>query len=267
MPKNPQSSIYNSAFTLIELSIVLIIIGLVAGGVLVGRDLIRAAEIRSIITQEQSYVAAVNTFKEKYNCIPGDCPNATDFFGVKAAGCNDATDVTHTCNGNGNGVLNIGISTTTNSNETFLFWQHLANSGLISAGSLSGVEGDLSEVHCIPGNNTPMPKLSNASWSAINQNNISFAADSDAFPLDWGNFFAIGKIDTAANGWINRSVLTPAEAYNIDIKIDDGKPASGSVVARWFLNCTNASSASDLSTTYNLTTNVVSCIPQFIKAF
>lgn len=55
----------NAAFTLIELSIVLVIIGLLVGGVLVGRDLIKSAEIRSQISQLQQYQAAINTFKAK----------------------------------------------------------------------------------------------------------------------------------------------------------------------------------------------------------
>ncbi len=61
-----------SGFTLIELSIVLVIIGLIIGGVLVGKDLIKAAEIRSTIGQYEKYKTAVNTFKLKYSGLPGD---------------------------------------------------------------------------------------------------------------------------------------------------------------------------------------------------
>jgi len=63
---------HQRGFTLIELSIVLVIIGLVAGGVLVGRDLIKASEIRATISQKIRYDTAVNTFKLKYNGLPGD---------------------------------------------------------------------------------------------------------------------------------------------------------------------------------------------------
>ena len=59
-------------FTLIELSIVLVIIGLIVGGVLVGQDLIRASEVRATITQIEKYNTAVNTFHAKFNAIPGD---------------------------------------------------------------------------------------------------------------------------------------------------------------------------------------------------
>ena len=66
-------------FTLIELSIVLVIIGLIIGGVLVGRELIAAAEIRQQIGQIEKYNTAVSTFRLKYNCLPGDCLNAANY--------------------------------------------------------------------------------------------------------------------------------------------------------------------------------------------
>ena len=67
------------AFTLIELSIVLVIIGLIVGGVLVGQDLIKAAEIRAQVSQLEKFNTAVNTFHVKYNDIPGDIRRAAIF--------------------------------------------------------------------------------------------------------------------------------------------------------------------------------------------
>ncbi|MFO0388554.1 MAG: type II secretion system protein [Alphaproteobacteria bacterium] len=77
---NLQKNSRQQGFTLIELSIVLVIIGLVTAGVLVGKDLINQAELRSIITDVEKYNTAVNTFKVKYCCLAGDCPFATDFL-------------------------------------------------------------------------------------------------------------------------------------------------------------------------------------------
>src|SRR3984885_3925644 len=65
-----------ACFTLIELSIVLVIIGLIVGGVLVGQDLIKAAEIRATVSQIEKYNTAANTFQTKYNALPGDVPAA-----------------------------------------------------------------------------------------------------------------------------------------------------------------------------------------------
>ncbi len=71
-----------SAFTLIELSIVLVIIGLKVGGVLVGRDLINASYVRAQITQIEKYNQAVNTFRDKYSELPGDIePGLVTKFG------------------------------------------------------------------------------------------------------------------------------------------------------------------------------------------
>src|ERR1700759_2898335 len=63
-------------FTLIELSIVLVIIGLIVGGILVGQDLIKAAEVRAQISQIEKYNSAMNTFRAKFAAIPGDMPPA-----------------------------------------------------------------------------------------------------------------------------------------------------------------------------------------------
>ena len=68
---------HNSGFTLIELSIVLVIIGLIVGGVLVGQNLIAAATVRAQITQIEKYNQAVNTFYGKYQALPGDMNVAT----------------------------------------------------------------------------------------------------------------------------------------------------------------------------------------------
>jgi len=82
-----------SGFTLVEIAIVLVIIGLLLGGVLKGQEMIKNAEIRSVITDVQGISTAMYAYRDRYNAIPGD----------------DALGVTHTSvassDGNGNGVL------------------------------------------------------------------------------------------------------------------------------------------------------------------
>lgn len=97
-----------NGFTLIELSIVLVIVGLLAGGVLAGKALIQQAEIRAAASQFKKMETAYRTFQVKYNCIMGDCPNATAFFGanyITATGCTMANGLG---NGDGNGLIDSG---------------------------------------------------------------------------------------------------------------------------------------------------------------
>jgi prepilin-type N-terminal cleavage/methylation domain-containing protein len=76
-----------SGFTLIELSIVLVIIGLIIGGGLVGRDLLNAATIRAQLSQIEKYNTAVNTFRGKYGYLPGDIPDpVASQYGFAARG-------------------------------------------------------------------------------------------------------------------------------------------------------------------------------------
>lgn len=79
--KNLQGSVrltlpQKAGFTLIELSIVLVIIGFLVGGVLVGQTLLTAAAVRAQATQIEKYNAAVNTFYGKFQYLPGDMPQA-----------------------------------------------------------------------------------------------------------------------------------------------------------------------------------------------
>jgi prepilin-type N-terminal cleavage/methylation domain-containing protein len=96
-------------FTLVELAIVLVILGLLVGGVITGQNLIRAAELRSVTVEFAQYQSAVLQFRDRYRALPGDMNNATLFWGA-AATCppTSAAPLTTqaTCNGNGNGQIN-----------------------------------------------------------------------------------------------------------------------------------------------------------------
>lgn len=81
------------------MSIVLVIIGLIVGGVLVGQDLIRAAGVRATISQIEKYNTAVNTFRGKYGALPGDLnASVATQFGFAARG-------PFAGEGDGNGVI------------------------------------------------------------------------------------------------------------------------------------------------------------------
>ncbi len=98
-------------FTLIELSVVLLIVALIAAGVLIGRSMIRQSQVMSIIVDEKKYVDSARAFRDKYNALPGDMANATNYWGPDPNGCPDSNQPvyskpqTNTCNGNGNGLI------------------------------------------------------------------------------------------------------------------------------------------------------------------
>jgi prepilin-type N-terminal cleavage/methylation domain-containing protein len=89
-------------FTLIELAIVLVIIGLLVGGVLVGRDLIQSAGINAVARDIDSYNVGAMTFRDKYGGIPGDITaSKAQQFGLTISATNPGT----TGEGDGDGVL------------------------------------------------------------------------------------------------------------------------------------------------------------------
>src|ERR1700727_1841102 len=108
-------------FTLIELSIVLVIIGLIVGGILVGQSLIAAAGIRATISQIEKYNTAANTFREKYGYLPGDIPaTPAAQFGFIARG-------TGRGEGDGNGIIEDGANGLAGGGaEQLVFWVDLS---------------------------------------------------------------------------------------------------------------------------------------------
>jgi prepilin-type N-terminal cleavage/methylation domain-containing protein len=145
------------AFSLVELSIVLVILGLLTGGILGGQSLIRAAELRAVSTEFQRYVTASHTFRDKYFGLPGDITNATLIWGAAhgtPATCRTtASTGAATCDGNGDGNINTIDSGTTYS-ERHRYWQQLSAAGLIE-GSYTGVGGSVGVAQVVPGTNAP----------------------------------------------------------------------------------------------------------------
>ena len=124
--------IHRSGFTLVELAIVLVIIGLIVGGVLVGQDLIKAVTVRAAVSQIEKYDAAANTFRNKYNALPGDSPNPTTFF-PSIVNCDGGIG---TCDGNGlveaiSAAQSLATFSTYVSGEAAIFWNELNQAGLI----------------------------------------------------------------------------------------------------------------------------------------
>jgi prepilin-type N-terminal cleavage/methylation domain-containing protein len=127
-----------SGFTLIEIAIVLVIIGLLLGGILKGQELITQGRIRNVSNDFQSVTAAINLYQDRYRALPGDDPGAEARW--------TATDNT-TTKGSGDGTIGTGTAGTpaynsaTASDESRLFWQHLRLAGLVGGATTTGAIG------------------------------------------------------------------------------------------------------------------------------
>ncbi len=123
-------------FSLVELSIVLVILGLLVGGILAGQSLIRASELRSVSTDLQRFQTSMAAFKDKYFGLPGDITNATSFWGARdnndgiGTDCTDlltAETTSRTCNGDGSGTISSVLALAAERHETFHAWKQLQN--------------------------------------------------------------------------------------------------------------------------------------------
>ncbi len=219
-------------FSLVELSIVLAIIGLLAGGIIAGQSMYRSAQVRGVITDVNEKETAFITFFDSYGTLPGDIPNATDYWGAQdathatcvALDGDDPAAGTETCNGDGNSRIAADASEVY---ETYRAWQHLANAGLIE-GSYTGVTTDTTSATWGNeiGSNVPNSSFNNVGYTVRTYDTID-ASHANYFEGDYGNMFWIGHQGSGA--YTSSGFLFPEELWNIDKKIDDGRPAYGKV--------------------------------------
>ncbi len=210
-------------FSLVELSIVLVILGLLVGFLLSGQSLIRAAELRSVVTDFNRYKTAMVSFRDKYFALPGDMPNATAFWGKNNAICPLSVGpaaTPGTCEGDGSGLVEGGM-------EMFTFWQHLALAGMIE-GSYSGPTASTS----VAGVSVPRSRINNAYYSFpydfIQGAQLFFGSNDPT----WSITLATDGENINGNPCLGcGGALTNQEAWNIDTKIDDGVAATGKVAA------------------------------------
>lgn len=249
-----------SAFSLVELSIVLVILGLLVGGVLSGQSLIRAAELRSVSTDLQRYNSAMYAFRDKYFALPGDMNNATQFWTAQDAApatCKTtASSGKATCDGNGNGVIDDAVG----SAEHFRFWQQLANAGLIE-GQYIGVGANSNTGYAKPGVSVPRSRISSGGFAMQHSGNLT--GSPHYFDGDYSNFVRFGADDSV--GYLNSPVLNPQEMWNVDSKLDDARPAYGKI--RPFKSPVNANcTTTDVASTadYDFSRTDKTCLLMFI---
>lgn len=226
------TSANEGGFTLLEMSIVLVIIGLIIGGIMTGRALIASAEIRKVGSLINQIDISVNAFKLKYNCLPGDCASATSLsLGT---------------NGNGNGhIFSVdGDGNGNNGLENYQFWMHLiaANflpdqrycilfpswgTGAYGCSPTSASFGYYGwGAYAVPGfsrndNATPMIQIFNVpGW-------LNMYANTSSYTVPYQHVYAF--MPRTTNGGI--SGFSTSVTQELDAKFDDGLPLSGTILA------------------------------------
>lgn len=187
----------SKAFTLIELSVVIVIIGLIVAGIVAGQSLVKQAQFRAVISEANSYKVAYNNFKLTYDALPGDFKNASNYW-------------SSTTDGNGNGEIL----------EWYQAWEHLEQAGLIND-TVSGIAETSPDTHRI-GINFPKGPVNETGWW------LRVYPSGTAYSHPVGNVLTLSKIRTGfATNILGGEGFTPAQAQSIDEKIDDGLADSG----------------------------------------
>ena len=186
-----------TGFTLIELAIVLVIIGLLLGGVLRGQELINSAKAKNITADLKNVQIFIYGYQDKFRAIPGDDANvATHINGGTAAGSPAATL--------NNAQINGAWNSSTATDESFLFWQHVRLAGFATGPTAVGDPAYL-------------PRNAESGRFGV-QSLVGFGTIVDATPMT-------GSYVTCTENVAGRLVK------QIDANLDDGNSATGSLRA------------------------------------
>ncbi|NBV05997.1 MAG: prepilin-type N-terminal cleavage/methylation domain-containing protein [Proteobacteria bacterium] len=228
-----------SAFSLIELSIVLIIIGLLIAGITGGASLIKNSELRALSAEARGYQVAVNGFYSLYNSLPGDYPQA-----IAGSIASSAT----TLNGDNSKIEYYESNVSTYLSESVVAWDQLIKTGTIDS-TLSLTKLAVSSQQVV-GTNMPAAKIKFAGWHFDYRNRVGSSGDYSKTNQALGAVQEGGSYNpqnvavltgtttavsattaTLVNGTTNgaTAALIGPDAYALDTKVDDGKANSGKV--------------------------------------
>ena len=191
-----------TGFTLIELAIVLVIIGLLLGGVLKGQELINSAKVKNLAADFKNVQVFIYGYQDKFKALPGD----------DAAVANHVTGGTPATTGTlGNGVIQGAWNTTTNGDESCVFWQHVR---------LAGLAPGTTTVDCSAGN-TYQPK--NADGGLIGIQSVT------GFTTITSNAAGAASTGMAGAYVVCSAGVLGKFAKQLDTTMDDGEGDTGSM--------------------------------------
>lgn len=191
-----------TGFTLIELAIVLVIIGLLLGGVLKGQELINSAKVKNMAADFKNIQVYIYGYQDRYRALPGDDRVAS----THVSGATNAAAGTI-----GNGVINGEWDSVTTTDESFLFWQHVRLAGFASGSTTFGTADQLAAY-----------QPTNADGGRIGIQSVSTLTE--VLPLSVANPTGIsGSFAICSGGVLGRF------ARQLDTALDDGAGDTGSV--------------------------------------
>ena len=237
------------AFTLLELSIVLVVIGLIVAAVISGTEIVKAGKVRAQISQFKKYELAFNAFRSQYDAIPGDFPDAANYWSAAFAGNGDLR-IDHTgdtCGGSCGGGA---------TQEKVAFFSHLSYAGLIPE---QLVYAALFTV------DVTVPRI-----SFDNSGNYFFTAasryyHSTSFGMDVANPKATTEgVFIFARSGNGTSPFNPPDLQKIDAKMDDGFPSSGLLWGTWNNSCSTGTTPVVYRTDYTKGPANYGCGAQYV---
>jgi prepilin-type N-terminal cleavage/methylation domain-containing protein len=223
---------YKNGFTILEMSIVLVIIGLLVGTIVTLGRINYNSKLLLVIKELQNYKSAIVSFSNIYGNLPGDMDNATIIFGST-----DVNGYTVT-NGNGDGLIGNQSTQAYSNQEIPSAFQQLALAGLIQ-GQYSGV---LVANTCQT--NVPYSSYvstSKATTTAFGTGNIYWFYSSNV-SSNYTSFNSLFLSGSASSTCATDYTISANDAYNIDLKMDDGLPFSGLIIG-YNANANNCTSS------------------------
>jgi prepilin-type N-terminal cleavage/methylation domain-containing protein len=234
-----------SAFSLIELSIVLIIIGLLIAGITGGASLIKSSELRSIMGEARGYAVSVNSFFTQYDQYPGDSDKNV---GAKSSVVGNRD----------NKIQFVRETPTPVTAEGVDAWFDLLDIGAIDLPLVTVTM--TSPEALVPVTNIPGSKIKGAGWAfdyntTTSQNVVVLTSTTTTWGTGKGLVNGVATTDVGKN--VSSPIITAGDALSIDSKIDDGKANAGNVQAVNTANtnagaCTNAFIASPAPEAYRV---------------
>lgn len=237
-----KKSYRSGGFTLVELAVVMIIIGLLIGGVLKGQALIESSQLTKTATQITSINVAVLDFRYIYYAFPGDMLTAEQ----KIPNCTVAPCV----NGSGNGIIDgSNPNFNTHGDESRQFWAHLNAAGLFSGGgrSTSPAFGEALPEADIGGGYVMGHKADGNIFQKTSTANVLPA------------HYAVLRSNPIVGARASNALLRGQQARYIDEKIDDGMPNNGFIRAIGDAGAGGCASDGTAAATYNEGSNSEVC--------